>query len=105
LRFVDQHAINRGCGMGRQDMGLNVIFGFDEIRACGQTDARRNFVSYFGARINGRFEQKRAHAALIVVIGRLQEDRRFASIHRRVIKVKFGHVMQFRFAVTMQNRP
>jgi hypothetical protein len=36
-------------------------------------------------------EQQRVHAAFTVVEGRLQQHRRLARIHRRVMKIELGH--------------
>ena len=36
-------------------------------------------------------EQHRRHAALAVIVGGLQQHRRLAGIHRRVVEIELGH--------------
>jgi len=55
-----------------------------------QSDAGTH-VTHAGAGVDGRGEDERAHAALLVIVARLEQGRRFTGIHRRVVKIDFGH--------------
>ena len=41
--------------------------------------------------VQGRSKQHRRHAALTIVVGRLEQNGRLAGIHRRIIEIELSH--------------
>ena len=78
LSFIDQDAgdggrfgASSGRGVFGGDVRKNIIFGLERNRLRFESDPRF-YATESGAGIDGRYEQKRAHPALMVIVTRLK---------------------------------
>ena len=91
LRFVHQHAMQRAMlGNVAPDLALQVVVAFERDAFRAQADARGHHAGA-GAVVQARGEDRHAHAALAVVVRRLQQRRGLAGVHRRIIEIELGH--------------
>ena len=72
------------------DRGEKVITWCEQQSRLAQADTRGDLAAA-KAVINCRREQQGCHPPLAVVMAGLQQDRAFASVHRRIIKIQLGH--------------
>ncbi|WP_031251988.1 hypothetical protein [Mesorhizobium sp. LNHC209A00] len=72
------------------DAGEQIVTVAEHVGFRLQADARRDQAGIALAVMAGD-EQHRAHAALAIIVRRLQQHGRLAGIHRRVVEVKLGH--------------
>jgi len=90
LGFIDQDAID---WLPRQLLlhdPLQIILRQKNVGLRLQSDSRPDD-SLAEASIEVRDQNHRLHAPLLVVVAGLQEHRRLAGIHRRIVEVKFCH--------------
>lgn len=90
LGFVDEYAGERLGGVGGLDVVKNILLGRQSQSLSLETDPRLD-LARAGASINGWGEQQGAHTALVIVMAGLEQDRRFSSVHRRVIEIQLRH--------------
>ena len=72
------------------DAGEQVVAVAEHLGLGLQPDARGD-VALVGLAVVAGDEQHRRHAALAIVVGRLQKHGRLAGIHGRVVEVELGH--------------
>ena len=94
LGFVDQDAMDAGGSVFALGDSKEVIGGSKGDRIGGESNPRADF-SFSEPVVDFRSENQRAHAPLAVVVARLQQDRGFARIHRRVVEVQLGQGDRF----------
>jgi len=91
LRFIDKHAGNFTCQRAtRLKVANRSSSTLKGNRLRFKPDTRRNPATP-GAIIEGRNQDNRAHAALLIIVGCLQQHGRFSGIHCRVTEIEFGH--------------
>ena len=90
LGFVDQHAGDRINRVLMAHAVEQIIGGREHLGRGLEADAGAH-PAETGAGVDGGHEHQGAHATFLIIIARLQQNRRFAGIHRRVVKVELGH--------------
>jgi hypothetical protein len=90
LGLVDQHAGDRSRGVGGAHLVEQVVAGGDRDGGGVQPDARLDAAGAV-AGVDRRGEKQGAHAALLVVVARLEQDGALARVHRGVVKIDLGH--------------
>ena len=92
LRFI-----NKGAGDGTLCQSIlyllkEVILGGKRVRLFANADAGGDF-TLSGPCVHLRGEQIGLHAALLVVMRRLQQQSRFAGVHRGVVEIELSHTV------------
>ena len=90
LGFVDQDAMDAGGGVFALGDSKEVIGRSKRDRIGGESNPRADF-SFSEPVVDFRSENQRAHSPFAIVVARLQQDCGFACVHRRVVKIEFGH--------------
>ena len=90
LRLVDEHAMNRGVLVMLGDAGIEIVAVAEHLGARFKPDSRGNVAAVALAVVSGH-EQHRVHAAFAIVVRRLQQHRRLAGVHGRVVEIELGH--------------
>ena len=67
-------------------------------RICLKPDTRADAV-FPRAAIDAWFYDEGIHASLSVIMAGLQKVRCFAGVHRRIIKIEFGHVKSEQYPI------
>ncbi len=88
LRLVDEDA--GGAAAPGFDQGEKIGFGGETQRGFGDADAAGDLAGA-GAVVQRRGQKQRRHAAFAIIVGRLQQERALAGIHRGIMKIKLGH--------------
>ena len=90
LRLVDEHAVDLGVLVVLGDACKEIVAVAEHLGLGLEPDARGD-VALAGLAVVAGDEQHRRHAALAVIVGRLQKHRRLAGIHGRVVEIELGH--------------
>ncbi|MPL84460.1 hypothetical protein SDC9_30425 [bioreactor metagenome] len=90
LRLVDEDAGAGGTGHPRRDQRCHVGLGGEGLGLGADADAACD-PALARAPVEPGGDEEGLHAALDVVVGRLQQQRALAGIHRRVMEVELGH--------------
>src|SRR5688572_28915243 len=90
LRLVDQHAVEMALLQLLLDLGAKVGRLVIGVGPGGQVDARMDHAEAAAVVDRGGIEH-RPHAPLAIVEIGLQQQSRFADVHRRIIEIELGH--------------
>ena len=90
LRLVDEDAVDLGVFVVLGDARKEVVALAEHLGLGLKPDARGD-VALAGLAVVAGHEQHRRHAALAIIVGRLQKHGRLAGIHGRVVEVELGH--------------
>ena len=91
LRLVDENAVNAPLFQFGGRHVEEVVVAAEGQGAGLEADARADQAALV-AIVQGGREQQRRHAPFTIVVRRLQQGRRFACVHRRVVKIELCHV-------------
>ena len=91
LRLVDEHAMRRLGLVMLGDALIQVVAVAEHLGVGFQPDARRDVTEIALLAVVAGDEQQRVHAAFAVIERRLQQHRRLAGIHGRVVEIELGH--------------
>ena len=90
LRFIEQNTINLALFQLPQNQRRHIGFRIKQQCRGFQTNTRRDFALAKPV-IKRHRQQQRLHPAFTVIEACLKQCRRFAGIHRRIIKEQIGH--------------
>jgi len=107
LRFIQQDAVQRPVGvdvLAQQPLEIGITI---EAHALGAEANARGDDAATGAVVQLRGEDHHAHAALAVVVRRLQQRGGLAGVHRRIIEIELGHaaILSRRSGWSVRRRP
>ena len=92
LRLVDEERLDRRPVHRVANVGVEISLGVEGGGLLAEADPARNLTVPLSVRVMqlGRHQQHR-HAALAVVVSRLQEERALAGVHGAVVEVELAH--------------